>query len=1084
MSSAQAVSGPQAHTRPNRRVCLVTTEFHGLFRNGGIGTANTGLALTLASAGLDVTVAFANADENGPRVATGDFTELKSHYRTRGITLDYVPQHPRVPNAFDDPRTASYAIFLYLQDAGFDIVLFNDNGGQGYYTLLAKHTGVFVDPPEVIVVTHGPISWVHDLNAQRYPNRDTIAATFMERRCAALADTLISPSRYLLDWMTSQGWTLPDNARVIQNIINTAPPAGIAFPDGRLATVSDIVFFGRLELRKGLELFCDALERLGLACDLSKLTVTFLGKFAHIRGLHSGIYLAERTRHWHAQVRIITVYDQAEALEHIGRPGTLAIIPSLAENSPSVVLECLQLGVPFLATDSGGTAELIAQDDRAACLVPPDPAVLASRIEQVLRDGHGVAHAAITPEQTVETWFRLLDQAPRRGARQTPGLDNTASSALVREPPLVSVCLVLDMASQCPILDSIWQQTYQRVEVIIMHEPGKAGLITDDSTWPFPTHVVQTTAATRGAARNQATSHAAGHYLLFADEATVALLPDCIATLVTAAGCGADTLTGLSTSPVRADGRHGNTTPLPLGACLQLGVAENCFGGGIVFVTTSAYRQGPRFDPACNDEVLDWLFLTTSVLRGYRHEVVPQPLFHSRTADRPRIASVRATETHRQILHAYRDVPIAAIAPILELLPWMERETEATLVRNLVNTSPGLLDIARRLNVLDPGSAAANRAFLEYCCERRLVKLALEFALLNNISLLPETIRLISRAADANALEAIRRQLVDVRHDLDLTSEARIRARPIAPMQPADLMPTQQAAAIVRLGIDVAIVKVAGVCPPGTSRIFATVHLDPCPHPGIEVAIAMCRRGVQILLPDRSEPDADLIWSGWQPGANDSGTDVVVTAAIPEPTDDLLDLYLMARRTADGPCPEVSIVWAKVAAEIAIVGPVTASAIEAESILVPVPAGVISQGVLLTDTSAFPLRVYIPGDPTLLHPIPGQIALVRLTDALPAGSSGLTAAISVGHVQAHAIDFGVWIRPSGTEPPDEAERDGFSGWLTVNRPLVRHRLSAMLPAPAKDTMDVYLATRVTGSTNVDYCHALWHGFWFIEASRL
>ena len=30
------------------RICLITTEFHGLFKNGGIGTANTGLALALA----------------------------------------------------------------------------------------------------------------------------------------------------------------------------------------------------------------------------------------------------------------------------------------------------------------------------------------------------------------------------------------------------------------------------------------------------------------------------------------------------------------------------------------------------------------------------------------------------------------------------------------------------------------------------------------------------------------------------------------------------------------------------------------------------------------------------------------------------------------------------------------------------------------------------------------------------------------------------------------------------------------------------------------------------------------------------
>ena len=36
-----------------KRICLVTVEFHGLFKNGGIGTANTALALALAAEGFE-----------------------------------------------------------------------------------------------------------------------------------------------------------------------------------------------------------------------------------------------------------------------------------------------------------------------------------------------------------------------------------------------------------------------------------------------------------------------------------------------------------------------------------------------------------------------------------------------------------------------------------------------------------------------------------------------------------------------------------------------------------------------------------------------------------------------------------------------------------------------------------------------------------------------------------------------------------------------------------------------------------------------------------------------------------------------
>src|SRR5580698_10291286 len=71
---------PHSPDTKRLRVCFITTEFHGLFKNGGIGTANTGLALEFALAGFDVTVAFADADKHGPRVKEGNFAELKKKY--------------------------------------------------------------------------------------------------------------------------------------------------------------------------------------------------------------------------------------------------------------------------------------------------------------------------------------------------------------------------------------------------------------------------------------------------------------------------------------------------------------------------------------------------------------------------------------------------------------------------------------------------------------------------------------------------------------------------------------------------------------------------------------------------------------------------------------------------------------------------------------------------------------------------------------------------------------------------------------------------------------------------------------------
>jgi glycosyltransferase involved in cell wall biosynthesis len=55
------------------------------------------------------------------------------------------------------------------------------------------------------------------------------------------------------------------------------------------------------------------------------------------------------------------------------------VLPSLWENAPHVLLEAMACGLPVVATDVGGVAEIVGED--AGVLVPPgDPAALAEAI--------------------------------------------------------------------------------------------------------------------------------------------------------------------------------------------------------------------------------------------------------------------------------------------------------------------------------------------------------------------------------------------------------------------------------------------------------------------------------------------------------------------------------------------------------------------------------------------------------------------------------------------------------------------------------------------------------------------------------
>src|SRR5262249_43913267 len=147
-----------------------------------------------------------------------------------------------------------------------------------------------------------------------------------------------------------------------------------------------IAFFGRLEERKGLQAFLAALDRIG--GDL------LAGKEALFIGRETPAWTVDRVRaslsasteHSLAAVRFETALDQPEALAFLKQPGTLAVMPSLVDNSPMVIYECLEHGIPFLASSEGGGPELVAAEDRPRSFVEPRAEKLAERLVTILSD--------------------------------------------------------------------------------------------------------------------------------------------------------------------------------------------------------------------------------------------------------------------------------------------------------------------------------------------------------------------------------------------------------------------------------------------------------------------------------------------------------------------------------------------------------------------------------------------------------------------------------------------------------------------------------------------------------------------------
>ena len=358
-----------------RRVAIVTPELAGPFRNGGIGTAYAGLAEALAESGHAVTVlhTVTGAEQQS---AVEDWA---GHYAERGVTLTPLS----LPG---DVYAATLVVFEALRNQFFDVIHLPEWTALGFALVQAKRQGLAFRDTTLVCGTHGNYRWARLANGELLAHWWPLLWDHLERRSVEGAAVVISPSRYLMDWMLGQGWALPTRRFVQPNVypgIQTATTTGAPFPPPR-----ELVFFGRLEERKGLLVFLDALERLAARRPLPPLT--FLGRSTMVRGRNGAEILAERAERAGWSYTLIEEFGRDEALAYLREEGRLAVVPSLLENSPFTVLECVVEGIPLLASDVGGVAELLRPED-AGMLFAATPDALADRLSEVL--DHGVPRA-------------------------------------------------------------------------------------------------------------------------------------------------------------------------------------------------------------------------------------------------------------------------------------------------------------------------------------------------------------------------------------------------------------------------------------------------------------------------------------------------------------------------------------------------------------------------------------------------------------------------------------------------------------------------------------------------------------------
>lgn len=601
------------------RICIVTADITGPIRNGGIGTAYYSLARLLADAGHEVTVLYAL----GRHSEQEPVSHWVREFSRWGIELVPLPDPPGPQLRGSIHVRIAWAVYAWLKTRAFDVVHFHEWRGVGYYALVGKQLGLCLQEAVTVVGAHSPSLW-HKAGMNDLPSTvGDVEVDFLERESVARADVLWSPSRHMLRWMQHHGWRLPAR-RVIQQYVILERAER---PRRRATPIEELCFFGRLETRKGLDLFCAAVDLLASRGALPK-RITFLGKLATVGDVDSATYIAGHSSRWPVPCEVHSTLDRGAAMAYLAQPGRLAVLPSRIDNLPYTVLECVAGGVPLVASATGGIPEIIRPADHANRLFPLRPEALASVLEHALRRGMRPAGFRVAPENSDRGWLALHREWATARARRTVGR---------RRRPRVTVCITHRNRPHLlrQALASVAAQDYEPLDVVVVDDGSDrpeaiAGLRRLEGDierrgW----QLLRQPNRFPGAARNAAARVARGEYLLFMDDDNYAKRGAVTAFVDAALASGADIVTCFL-DMFQGDGpptARAATQRWPfLGPSPAVGVARNAFGDTNCLVRAAAWQElggmSEDFGIGCED----WEFFARAVLAGKRLEVLPEAL--------------------------------------------------------------------------------------------------------------------------------------------------------------------------------------------------------------------------------------------------------------------------------------------------------------------------------------------------------------------------------------------------------------------------------------------------------------------------
>lgn len=197
---------------------------------------------------------------------------------------------------------------------------------------------------------------------------------------------------------------------------------------------------GRLSPEKGFDLLVEAAAEVLAGCPSAGFVLFGEGALRD--------RLASRIREAGLEGRFVLAGFRSDLDQYLSNLD-VAVLPSFTEGLPNVVLEAFAAGVPVVATDVGGTSEVVEDGSNGHLVQPGDPTALARRVTDLLADDRTRREMGDNARRRVEEAFSFRSQASEYGQL----FDRLASSNRKRAVPSgasrrpVRVCFMIDNLS-------------------------------------------------------------------------------------------------------------------------------------------------------------------------------------------------------------------------------------------------------------------------------------------------------------------------------------------------------------------------------------------------------------------------------------------------------------------------------------------------------------------------------------------------------------------------------------------------------------------------------------------------------------